>query len=80
MVLNSSLCFRTWTGPGSRAVPTTPAASTLAAAAVAAATAAGARRGVEAVLEFLGLLLMRQWCQSFNHLFRVTQNFGKKKN
>ena len=22
------------------------------------------------------LLLMRQWCQSFNHLFRVTQNFG----
>ena len=22
------------------------------------------------------LLLMRQWCQSFNHLFRVTQSFG----
>ena len=24
------------------------------------------------------LLLMRQWCQSFNHLFRVTHNFGEK--
>ena len=48
-------------------MPSTPAASTLAAAVAAAAAAdavdaaaavAGARRGVEAVLEFLGLLLL----------------------
>ena len=25
------------------------------------------------------MLLMRQWCQSFNHLFRVTHNFEKNK-